>query len=253
MKKSKLITTLLSTSLVLTACNKAYDVYYADVPLDLVYSGTLTDILITQSNKDKTKSDKTTMTYAVAQKYENILGEEKFVTYVEWRMIGEWYGWDLVDNSYTYLNIGDTTLVLNEAGNAWVKEEDRTIYTYTYKTVYVAYDRSDSFRYKLTAPVFLRNGGSIRELPQKYKTKVTDEYIEYVCKDDETFHISNNKYNVVLKYYYDTKLGSINDQEATFNVGDTKVPHLNNDGSVGGPTTEHVPYLNTITPELFEK
>ena len=103
----------------------------------------------------------------------------------------------------------------------------------------------------MTNRLWLRKGNSFRELPTRYKTEVTDEYIEYVCKDDELFRVSNDEYNVVLKYYFDTKLGSIEDHNATFELNSTQVPHLTNDKTTNGAKTEHIPYLNTITSEML--
>ena len=110
---------------------------------------------------------------------------------------------------------------------------------------------SDSFRYKMTSKLYLYSGGMGRELYDKYKTKTTDEYIEYICQDDETFWVSNDDYNVLLKYEYDTGLGSLEKHNATFNPGNTSVPHLTPDGTTEGATTEHVPYLNTITASML--
>lgn len=232
-------------SFLFVGCGGDYKIYYPDVPLDKVFSATLDYHLEAYDYQDKT-----TTLYAVAQKYETICGQERFVTYVEWREIGEWRRGSS-DKSITFLRVGDKTFVLNTDDNVWENEPESTFDFYTFKSIYLNIADSSSFRYKMTSKLFLYSGGGGRELPNKYKTETTDEYIEYVCKDNEIFRISNNANNVLLKYDYDTHLGSLEKHNATFNLDSTKVPHLTPDGTTGGAPTEHVPYLNTITPGML--
>ena len=250
----KKIIALLGIAITLTSCSlgKDYDEYYSDVPLDLEYSATLYNRLETLTNDDPDKKDVTTNLYAVSQKTTTIAGTTDLATYVEWRQIGVWYNYDhLVDTSYTYLHFKDKTFALNDE-NKWVEQEKVVAYEpYQYISRYSNITDSDSFRYKMTANLFLRKGALTRHLYHKYKTATTSEYIEYVCPGDEIFRVSNDKYNVCLKYYFDTKLGSIENQVATWEVGSKEVPHLSPDGTTNGAKTSEIPYLDTITKEML--
>ena len=234
-----MVAVVLSCCIIFASCNiTGITTYYPELPLDLGFSGSLTNILQVEINGH---TETTTTTFAVAQKYEMVAGESRFVTYVEWRQIGDW-GSTQADNSKTYLHIGDKTFELE--GNTWVPSTTTTYYTY--EDIYVNLAKSSSsYRSMMVNKLFGR------ELNDKYKTETTDKYIKYVCSGDETFIISNDKYNVILGYYYDTKLGSKETQDATFDVGSTIVPHLKADGSVGGDPTPTVPYIDTITPSML--
>lgn len=234
-----MVIVVLSCCVIFASCGtRRITTYYPEVPLDLEYSGSLTNVLEVEQSDH---TDITTITCAVAQKYETVAGENRFVTYIEYREIGNW-GSQQADTLKTYLHIGDKTFELE--GNAWVPST--TTMFFTYEDVYVNLaNYSDSYRSLMTNDLFGR------DLNEKYRVETTDKYIKYVCQDEETFVISNDKYNVILGYYYDTKLGSKESQTATFDVGSTMVPHLKADGSVGGDPTEHVPYLNTITPSML--
>ena len=245
---------LLPCLLLSTACANLFGnkptLYYSDVPLDLVYSATLKRVLEVDRGTDPVTTERTTDLFAVAQKYETVAGEERFVTYVEWRQIGDWSRTQ-ADNSYTFLHVEGKTFVLNEE-NVWKPESEIGSMFYDYNSRYANIVNSDSFRYMMTADIWLRTGGTHRHFYDKYKTKTTSEYIEYVFSGDETFRISNDKYNVLLYYSYDTQKGSRQVHEATFNVNDTSVPHLTPNGSVNGAHTSVVPYLDTITAEMLE-
>ena len=126
--KKKIFALLLSVFLpicvMLSACSlKSYDVYYSYVPLDITYSATLTNYLEVQNSAHPDFKESTTTLFAVSQKYETVAGQQRFVTYVEWRQIGHWYN-NESDISYTFLHIGDKTFILNEDGNAWIGEEN---------------------------------------------------------------------------------------------------------------------------------
>ena len=73
-------------------------------------------------------------------------------------------------------------------------------------------------------------------------------YIEYTFQGDEVIRVSNDEYNVCVKYYFDNvKYASLNSQEATWEPGETNVPHIN------GAKTGEIPHLDTITKEMLEK
>ena len=242
---------ILPCSFLLSACNPwrlVNDIYYSDVPLDLVYSATLHHYLETR-NEAHDFTETTTTLYAVSQKYETVAGENYLVTYVEWRQIGHWwmYGGPYdSDESRTFIHVAGKTFVWE--GDDWVEP---TSSYYTYESIYLNINDSDSFRYNMTNKLWSRFGNMHRELPKKYKTQTTSEYIEYVCKDNEIFRVSNNKYNVLLKYSYDTHLGSIETQDATFNVNSTSVPHLTANGAVNGAPTGTIPHLDKITAAML--
>ena len=237
---------MLTICTIFTGCSFGNKKYYSDVPLDLVYSATLKNYLEVY-DKNHDHNDTITKIFAVSQKYETVAGEERLVTYMEWRQQCEWYN-TTSDISYTYLGIGDKSFVLNEETHSW-QEETSTYYNFA--SNYTNIVNSDSFRYYMTSKIWLRYGNGIREFPDKYITAKTDEYIEYTWKDGEFFRISNDDYNVLLKYDYDTHKGSREIQEATFDVGSTLVPHLTNDGTTNGVKTEHIPYLDTITASML--
>ena len=248
---------ILPCAFLLSACNHG-TVYYANVPLDLVYCATATEYLETTNEAHDNFKEKTTTLYAVSQKYEMIAGENRFVTYVEWRQIGHWwmYGGPYdSDKSYTFLNVGGVdgkVFVWDEDNNNWHQGDLSSIYTYSSR--YSNRTNSDSFRYKMESPLFLYYGATGRELHDKYKTETTDEYIEYVCKDNEIFRVSNDKYNVCLKYEFDNvRYGSKNMHNATWEVGSTDVPHLTTGvtPTTNGAKTSHIPHIDKITAAML--
>ena len=251
---------VLPLSFILAACGDKYTDYYANVPLDLVYSATATEYLeVTNKAHDDFKETTKTF-YAVSQKYETVAGEERLVTYVEWRKIGHYwmYGGPYdSDVTYTFLHIGSVengkTFYWNESENNW-KAGDPSPY-YSYSSIYSNRTNSDSFRYQMESPLILYYGGTVRNLYDKYKTETTKEYIEYVCKDNEIFKISNDRYNVCLKYEFNNvKHGSKNTHDATWNVGSTEVPHLTtgDNPTTNGAKTSHIPHLDKITAAMLE-
>ena len=230
-----MVVVVLSCCIIFASCNaNKITTYYPDLPLSLEFSGSLTNVLEVELNGHW---ETTTITCAVAQKYETVAGESRFVTYIEYREIGDW-GSQQADTARTYLHVGDKTFLLQ--GTTWVDAPNDPYFGYDEVYVNLA-SSSSSYRSLMTNDLFGR------QLNEKYRVETTDKYIKYICSDDETFVISNDDYHVILGYYYDTKLGSKESQTATFDVGSTTVPHLKADGSVGGETTDVVPYLDTIT------
>ena len=260
---------ILPCCFLLSACNLFglfNDIYYSDVPLDKVFNATMTHYL--ESTSGTGFLDKTTTLYAVAQKYETVAGTQYLVTYVEWKILMHF---ESGDHQYSekFLHVTDgsydgKTFIYNEQDDCWETEAQRNTRASldteddiktpfnNYGQAYLYINDSFSFRYKMTSNLWLRSALGPRQLPKKYITERTSEYIEYVCKDNEIFRVSNDKYNVLLKYYYDTGLGSLESQEATFNLNATTVPHLTNDNKTTGAHTDHVPYLNTITSAMME-
>ncbi len=242
--------------------DKNFTVYYPEVPLDETYCATLDHVLETFKSNDLEHKDTTHNLYAIAQKYETVAGESRLVTYVEWRQINHW--WKAADEEYenydtaiTFLNVRivDGENVINKTftleNNEWVKEEG---WFYTYENLYSNIGNSDSFRFKMTSHLFRYSGGTGRELHDRYKTATTSDYIEYVCPGNEIFRISNNKYNVTLKYHFysvGSEIGSHEEHDANFEPGSNSVPHLTNDGTTNGTKTVVVPYLNTITAAML--
>lgn len=232
-----MVVLVMSCTITMTACNRI-TTYYPDLPLDLEFNGTLTYEL--EVDRPENQVDKIITTFAVAQKYETVAGERRFVTYVEWRQ--KISGTSTGDNSRTYLHISDKTFRFEDS--AWV--EAPTTGYYNYDEVYVNLAKSsDSYRALMVNKLFGR------QLNNKYKTETTNAYIKYVGHDGEMFMISNDKYNVILAYEFDTHLGSRQRQTATFKVGSTAVPHLKSDGSTGAPDTDYVPNLDQITPAML--
>ena len=258
---SMLVVLMLPLCFMFTACgNKKF---YANVPLDEVYNATLTHYLEVEQDGHPENKDKMTDLYAIAQKYETIAGESRFVTYIEWRSINDWYNNStLADTDYEfhYLHIADKVFVWYEAENRWLTEAQADalgsvdpdfIHYREYSKVYSNRTDSFSFRYMMESPIILYVGATNREFPDRYKTATTNEYLEYVFPGDELFRISNDKYNVCIKYDYDTKCGSLTRHDATWNPGSTLVPHLTPDGHTTGATTEHIPHINLITAEML--
>jgi len=246
---------VLPFSFLFAGCDKDYTVYYPNVPLDETYCATLDHVLESFKSNDIEHKDTIHDLYAIAQKYEMVAGESRFVTYVEWRSISRFWRsssetYEDNDTSITFLHIGNKTFTLEN--DEWVAESG---WIYTYESIYSNIANSDSFRYKMTSHLFLYSGGGGRNLHDKYKTETTSEYIEYVCPGNEIFRISNDTYNVTLKYHFyniGTTLGSREEHNATFEPGSNSVPHLTPDETTNGAKTGIVPYLDTITAAMLE-
>ena len=243
MKKSLWIVSILLIIVlccsIFVGCNlvKKIHRYYPNLPLDLVFNSTSTDYIEVFKN-DPTKDSQTTTKYAVSQKYETILGVECFVIYVEYYELISIANIPQTPVYRTYLHVTDENKTFKLVGTSWVEAGDEQFFDY--QSIYSNIGDSMSYRYKMT------NELSGRDMVDKEITNKTDTYIEYTCKDNEIFWISNDNYNVLLKYEFYYKDETVKTHSATFNVGDTKVPHLD------GTTSDHVPYLNTLTADMFD-